>query len=122
MSFLNRYVKALGGAYMNDEDYTKMNDSDLAISVLLPANLNFEYVRNHHFVRFSRKDGSSINLSANDRILYYCGDPKCDYNHLANKNYGEPCCPICEKKLKMKWVKPQVCFSTEDESDFEFPK
>ena len=105
---------------MFQEELTAMTDREVAITALLPNTINtFEYTRNHHFIRLSLKDGKSLKLVAQSRMLYFC--PAGCLEFLTESNHGEIKCPICGTKMKSKWGKEQVCFVPDDDSDFEFP-
>jgi len=108
---------------MTHEERAKMCDNDISVTAVLPKDVNsFEYTRNHHFLRFSRKTGEETKLVPSDMVLYYCDNGKCDFEMLTDYNRGALYCPICrEGPMQARWMKKQTCFVPEKESDFEWP-
>ena len=106
---------------MTNKEMTSMSNTEIAITAVLPAGINtFEYTRNHHFIRFAKKDGTEVKLIPESRMLYSCPAGCVDF--LTSSNHGPLKCPICGMPMQSKWGKEQVCFVPEEETDFEFPK
>jgi hypothetical protein len=99
-----------------------MSEKDLAIEVLLPAEVNtFEYTKNHHFLRFKRKTGEETKIVPHDMVLYFCD--ACQFEMLTESNHGPLPCPVCKTgSMKSRWMKKQTCFVPEKESDFDWPQ
>jgi len=98
-----------------------MKGNEISVTAVLPEGVNsFEYVRNHHFVRFGTKDGQSLKLIPKGQMLYCC--PDCDFYCYADSNHGPLPCPKClTPGMKQQWMKPQTLMVPESESDFEWP-
>jgi len=97
-----------------------MSINEIEVTAVLPASVNtFEYTRNHHFIRFAKKDGTHIKLVPESRMLYSC--PIGCIEFLTDSNHGDLKCPICGGPMKSSWGKEQVCFVPEKDTDFEFP-
>ena len=106
---------------MTHKEMSSMTDNELAVTAVLPEEVNtFEYTRNHHFIRFAKKDGTQLKLIPASQMLYSCPAGCVDF--LTDSNHGPLKCPICGTAMVSKWGKEQVCFIPEEETDFEFPK
>ena len=48
---------------MTKKEMSSMTDNELEVTAVLPVGINtFEYTRNHHFIRFAKKDGTQVKL------------------------------------------------------------
>ena len=105
---------------MTNQEQHDMAQNDLEVVTILPEGVNgFEYVRNHHFIKFTNKKGESLKLVAHDQMLYSC--PEGCLEFLTESNHGNLKCPVCGTLLKSKWGRAQICFAPEEESAFSFP-
>jgi len=106
---------------MTVEEMEAMGPREVSIEAILPESINtFEYTKNHHYIRLSKKEGAALKLIPSDQMLYVCPGGCMDF--LTNSNHGTLRCPVCGAKMKSGWGRKQVCFIPERESDFEFPK
>jgi len=99
-----------------------MKDNEISVTAVLPETINsFEYVRNHHFVRFGSKDGKTLKLIPQGQMMYRCRD--CDFFCYADSNHGSLPCPKCKTvDMERKWMRAQTLMVPEAESDFEWPQ
>ena len=106
---------------MTKKEMSSMTDNELEVTAVLPVGVNtIEYTRNHHFIRFAKKDGTQVKLIPESQMLYCC--PEGCVEFFTSSNHGPLKCPICGVIMKSKWGKEQVCFVPDGESEFEFPK
>lgn len=106
---------------MTREDLVQMESNDLAVEAVIPAEINtFEYTRNHHFLRFKKKNGQETKIIPCAMVCYFCKD--CGFEMLTAHNHGTLSCPVCKTNpMQSRWMKKQTCFVPEEETDFEWP-
>jgi hypothetical protein len=91
---------------------------DVEVTTVLTEGINsVEYVKNHHFIRFARKDGTEVTLVPQAMVLYAC---VCEFAMLTASNHGAMKCPICNELMQPQWMSAQTCFVPEKETAFKF--
>lgn len=87
------------------------------ISANLPNSVHgMRFVKNHHFVELQDVDGNKIVLDATTILLGDC--TACAQRVAAFTNMGAMACTHCGEAVKWRYVKPQLAFVAENESQF----
>lgn len=88
------------------------------INAMLPAETHgVGYTENSHFIELTDRNGRKIKVDATGVVRYHCYG--CQAIFLLLTNHGPLTCPVClEKKIEPRWLKPQLAFVPEEESDF----
>lgn len=78
---------------------------------------SFAWHRNHHFVELEDRDGNRTKLDAGGVIIGICD--MCQARLIAFSHSGAMACTHClSTNVKWAWMKPQLAFIPEQESQF----
>ena len=75
-----------------------------------------EYVKNHHYIKLTDKNGNKLILNPISMVKYTC--VACNHIFFAEFNSGGASCPFCIGETEAQWGSMQLCFVPEDESEF----
>ena len=81
---------------------------------LPPSVKGIQYMKNHHWVEVTTKDGKKHFLPASMVVLYECC--RCSSKLLMFSNVGEICCPntLCGGFCSATWGEPMLSFLPEE--------
>ncbi len=89
------------------------------VSAKLPDEVrSFRFVKNHHYVALEDADGNKMQLDAATIMLCDCVDAACAQRFAVFTNTGAMVCPHCKGPARGRYVRPQLAFIAESESQF----